>query len=348
MSTNVSRPTSIHTTTNMCDLCAFTPAKLQEFVNNIISNTFIQNVALLYDSPIDNIISIRHYPFNAPMVSFNYPSEQNIAKAQAVVVNTVTISVENALMSPLMPYLMDIGGIWIGRHFNSFLDYSPYTEIELFLPFCGFVKLDTDLVMNKYVSVKYGVDFNTGICTAFIQVSTDSTQADAVLLMTKEFKIGVDIPICGGGLNEVAKSMVASGLKTAVGVAGAVAGGVVGGVGGAVIGVSAVSGILNSTIDTAFNQKLQTVKGEVSSGYNSFYSPANMYLIISRPNVQYPTNYNHLYGRPSMETETLAYLTGYTKVEKCDITGTYFESALTEEKNEIENLLKDGVLLDNP
>ena len=51
---------------------------------------------------------------------------------------------------------------------NNFLDYSPYTEIKLYIPFCGMVELPPNLFINSNVSVDMIVDIISGSCKGVV------------------------------------------------------------------------------------------------------------------------------------------------------------------------------------
>ena len=67
------------------------------------------------------------------------------------------------------------------------------------------------------------------------------------------------------------------------------------------------------------------------------------YLIIITPDVIDIPNYAHLIGRPSSYSGKLKELNGYTEVGAVHMDG--FPNALSEELDEIESLLKSGVIL---
>jgi hypothetical protein len=48
---------------------------------------------------------------------------------------------------------VDCGSVDIEKYVGSFLDYSPYVKISLFLPYIGFVHLGTDDLMGASINV---------------------------------------------------------------------------------------------------------------------------------------------------------------------------------------------------
>ena len=51
---------------------------------------------------------------------------------------------------------------------NNFLDYSPYTEIKLYIPYCGMVELPPNLFINSTVNVDMIVDIISGSCKGIV------------------------------------------------------------------------------------------------------------------------------------------------------------------------------------
>lgn len=76
---------------------------------------------------------------------------------------------------------IDMGEVEIGKgdFTNSFMDYSPYTKIELYLPYIGNVSLDTDEVMDSTIKVKYKFDLLSGSCVAEVKVTKTYNYQDA-------------------------------------------------------------------------------------------------------------------------------------------------------------------------
>ena len=51
---------------------------------------------------------------------------------------------------------------------NNFLDYAPYTEIKLYIPYCGMVELPPNLFINSTVSVDMIIDIISGSCKGMV------------------------------------------------------------------------------------------------------------------------------------------------------------------------------------
>ena len=67
------------------------------------------------------------------------------------------------------------------------------------------------------------------------------------------------------------------------------------------------------------------------------------YIIVKRPVEVAARNYNDFYGYPANTTGRLSTFSGYTRVK--DVHVENISGATAEEKQEIENLLKSGVIV---
>lgn len=69
---------------------------------------------------------------------------------------------------------IDCGTIEVPELSHTLVDYSPYTQVRLFMPFCGFEYLDVEKVMGHHLHLVYSVDVITGKCLAkvYIDITT--------------------------------------------------------------------------------------------------------------------------------------------------------------------------------
>lgn len=327
---------------------ALTRAEVNDLIRELNTPGFLDNIAKLFSSPIDNIISLYKFPFD---VKAQTPEWQGDTDTFLIINIVTTTSAKGTFLNPLSMPLLDIGTAQIPRYFNNFMDYAPYTKIELYLPYIGFVTLDNDLVVGNTISIKYAVDLYTGKCTAFVLTGTDSNET---VIMMRDGNIGMQIQVAGGTGADISRSMLRMGVGAAAGAvslgAGAVGAGAreaTGGKVGSVAGtVSSAAGYMGSTTINAITAAQVNVhKNGSTDANNGFYAPQNAYLIYTRPTVARPSSYNATIGRPSGKTKQLQQLTGFTVVEAVHVEGSGFATATGDELTEIERLLKSGVIL---
>lgn len=85
------------------------------------------------------------------------------------------------------------------RGYGNFLDYAPYTQLELYIPLCGTVELDTAYFMNHKVAVDMYYDVYTMSCVAAISRISDKGKT---LYKTVNGNIGAQIPILSKNMGD--------------------------------------------------------------------------------------------------------------------------------------------------
>ena len=329
MSTTPSNPAStMNAMNNFNSMYALTRAQVNSLLSELNTSTFINNIQLLFETPIENLISLRCYPFDA---NARQPASSGDAP---IVINVVTMETRGQYLGHFTQPMISLGSLTVSAVFGNFLDYAPFTKVEMYLPYIGFVNLDTNEVMGKTLSIQYAVDYMTGMGTAFVT-------ADGVMIYTGEGKVGVDVTLGGRNAAEIAKNNLMTGINTAGGIASTAAAIGTGGVAaGAMVGMKTLASTTASVIQ---GNQGHVTKGSIGNSANGFYAPQNAYLIITRPTPAEPAAYASQYGRPSGKTEQLQALTGYTVVDSVHVEG--ITNGTQDEVTEIERLLKSGVIL---
>ena len=118
-----------------------------------ILDTLQKQVAVNFkgSNPADYIVGIYGYPFGIPHVATSSP----------VMIGPVGTSISASIVESQAVGAMTFGSITVPNAGN-FLDYAPYTQIQLYLPMLGTVDLDPAFYMGHEVSVEYIYDINTG------------------------------------------------------------------------------------------------------------------------------------------------------------------------------------------
>lgn len=329
MSTTPSNPAlKMNAMNNFNSMYALTRDQVNSLLSELNTSTFIDNIQLLFETPVENLVSLRCYPFDA-----NARQPASIGDSQ-IVVNVVTMQTKGKYLGNITQPMISLGSLTVPARFGNFLDYAPFTKVEMYLPYIGFVNLDTNEVMGKTLSIKYAVDYMTGMGTAFVT-------ADGVMIYTGEGKVGVDVTLGGRNSAEIVKNNLMTGINTAGGIASTAAAIGTGGIAaGAMVGMKTLASTTASVIQ---GNQGHVTKGSIGSSANGFYAPQNAYLIITRPTPAEPATYASVYGRPSGKTEQLQTLTGYTVVDSVHVEG--ITNGTQDEVTEIERLLKSGVIL---
>ena len=258
--------------------------------------------SLINNNPIENIISCKAIPYNIS------------GTTQEITLGNVKTGVNGEKISQNFSK-QTIGTVAIAEHYKNFLDYAPYTNIIIYLPYIGFKELDTSLVMGKTLRIEYTLDVITGGCLAQIYVGK-------IRLYEFTGNIGVDISITASNRAQVESAYISAG----VGVVSSTMSG-------------NVTGAVNSIIGAATSQYHYSGTGNPSP---SCVSSTNRtcYVVIDRPQYQSLNAFNHTRGRMCCLSKTIGSLKGYTVCDgNVDISGI---SATDEEKEEIVNILSSG------
>ena len=258
--------------------------------------------SLVNNNPIENIISCKSIPINTDGAN------------QEIILGNVSTGVNGEKISNNFSK-QTIGSIAINEHYHNFLDYSPYTNIILYLPYIGFKELDTTLVMNKTLQVIYTVDAITGGCLAQVYINS-------VRLYEFTGNVGIDIPITASNRAQVEAGYIQAGV-------GATASALGGNVG------SAVTSLLNS----ATSQYHYSSTGNPSPMCVASTS-RTCYVIIDRPNYQNLKAFNHTRGRKCYLSKTISTLHGFTICDSnIDLSGI---NATQSELEELKEILSSG------
>lgn len=258
--------------------------------------------SLINNNPIENIISCKAIPYAIS------------GTTQEITLGNVKTGVNGEKISQNFSK-QTIGTVAIAEHYHNFLDYAPYTNVIVYLPYIGFKELDASLVMGKTLKIVYTLDVITGGCLAQIYVGK-------IRLYEFTGNIGVDIPITASNRGQVEGAYISAG----VGVVSSVASG-------------NATGVANSILGAATSQYHYSGTGNPNP---SCVSSTNRtcYVVIDRPQYQTLKAFNHTRGRMCCLSKTIGSLNGYTVCDKnVDISGI---SATDEEKEEIVNILSSG------
>ena len=217
---------------------------------------------------------------------------------------------------------IDFGSITINEYFGNILDYTPYTNITMYLPFIGYVDLRTEDVMKSIVSLKYNIDLLTGSCVAIINVQKNNMNAD---LYSFNGNCAIQLPITGANYSGILSTILSAGLAIAT------------------KGVTASMGALGVVSSIAHGSNIPIIHGNNATSNYGAMSGKTPFIIINRQTDVSAYNFNSFYGYASSKTTKLSKLSGYTKVK--DVHLDNVNNATDEELDMIYNLLTGGIII---
>ena len=243
---------------------------------------------------------------------------------------------------------IDCGSVSIPEIWGNFLDYDPYTNISLYLPYCSTVQLPANEVVGGTLSVKYNIDILTGACVAEVySTKTDKYGTSSGVISRVSGNCAINIPwsmvdatrqwqAIMGAVVTVGTAAITGGASIAAGVAA----------GAAPSATSIVSDVVANTssvlpnVPAMYHQNVIR-GGNASSNIGALQHP-KPYLTITRPIQSLAENYGHYYGYPSNITKQLSALTGFTKVAHINLESV---PATSEELALIQSALQSGVII---
>lgn len=303
--------------------------------DNLNNKTFLDNLNYLFTEPSQFFVSLKAYPFDIKEYYNNSLTLQKVKMGKAQMkVGDQDVSAPGLYGYPQYKYL---GKFKIERKFNNYLDFSPYTKIEMYLPFAGIITLDTNVVTDKEIRILLAVDFDTGKANYYLVRHEDSQgENDGDIIQTVECQMGIDIPLGSYNANEQMKNVLLTGVSFIGGAVSSIATGNV---------TSLATTSLNAISGTFKALQERVTKGGVSSGSNNLMTPYHPYLIITRPTYgsNGPDDYVTYKGRPLFKNCRLGDLKGFTVCNDFHLEN--FGSATENEISSIDALLKEGIII---
>lgn len=251
------------------------PIELHKLSQFLWGADFFDNVKLVNNSPIENIVSLK-----AIIGSVSGGDSQTLTLG-----NVETTSSVKACSEVLS---IDVGSITLPRKYNNFLDFEPYTKVQLYLPFYGTTMVNASLVIGRTISIKYIIDVITG--TAKIKIFHDGKT-----LYEYKCNVGCDLPITSSNRANVEMGYISSGL----GMVGSVASG-------------NMIGATMSLLNMAQSQFHSQTSGNCN-GVLNFHDTREITAIVDRPVYTELRNFNATHGRMCNLSLNLKNLHGFTK-----------------------------------
>lgn len=340
------------------------------WTDSSVIDTIWNHIKQFFENPMEAIIGFNLVPVPVPN-----GGTQNFALMYIDTGVSMTVAASQFVD-------VDCGTLELKEYYGSALDYSPNTKVSCFLPFIGTVSLNTDEVMGRTLQVKYRVDICSGSCVAKIAVDGNFIYqysghcAINIPISAADFSSYVSSAIsvaklAGGALAAGAAGVVGAGAAEAVQQTNQVvtttqvtntarnpATGRQITTGTTTRVETRESPIDQSSTQASFSglapQNISNTVGQIMtskpsiehsgsfSGNSGYLGIRRPFLIIERPNMCMPANFQALNGFPSMITLELSTCKGFTRVQQVQLTGL---SATNPEQAEILQLLKSGVVM---
>lgn len=309
------------TDSGLVTLFAPTESQLKSLANYLWSDAFsLDSFKKMLNNPMDCILGLSIVPVNVPRGSAREITVGNI-------VTTVSCDI-----CPTQYVKVDCGTFTFDRHnmTNSYLDYSPYSKCYLYLPFIGVQEINIDEFMQSTMHVVYHVDILTGAMFCYVM-------RDSSVMYTYMGQCAENVPLSSSSYSNTIGSIMTA-AASIVGVASVAA------TGGASAPVAAglLAGATTSTSNAVTSLKPSVAHSGSIGGGAGIMGVNYPYLIFNTPHVSIPSQQRHYTGYPSNQIVKLSALSGFNVIQAINLS---VSGANDSEMNEIENILKGGVIL---
>lgn len=273
------------------------------------STNFITAVEKIWQDPMQAIISLKKV----------YAQPLSVSR-QNIILGFLDSGVTARVVSSQF-VSKSYGTISVKEIMHNATDYSPYSQAMIYLPFIGIEQIDIDDIMGGDLTVRYTFDLYTGICIAELFVLRDDLTPQK-MLYTFTGNVAQDVPLTSAsfqGFFSTLMSIASTPLLV--------------GSGGGILAASHLAHSMNhELVHISHSGNLSANAGIMGNRYPQ--------LILTNRNRYDAAAYNTIYGYPANKTVYLGNCSGYTKVKAIQLR-TF---ATQDEKNEIEKLLKEGVI----
>lgn len=304
---------------------AATAQEIGKLIDWLMSDDFLTNISRFFNEPTEYLIGCKYYPFD---LSLHSPTGVGVVGKYRVGNIDTPLGVTAAPIYSDFDRKLGECSFLVEPYYGNFLDYSPYTKYDLYLPYIGYRTINPNDIVNRTLKVAYYTDLTEGRVLAQVW-------ADTTMLESYEGQLAYDIPLSSSDGRERA-------VKTIQAAAGVV---------GATIMSSAnpeVGGLMLASmgLQTAANQISAMTPnidkgGAVSSDINGF-NPQDVYLIMTRPIMAQPQNFAQVQGYAASYGGTVSEFSGYLQCREI-LGGT---GATAAENDMINELLRGGIHID--
>jgi len=243
---------------------------------------------------------------------------------------------------------IDCGTVIVPEFYGNYLDYSPYSQAYIYLPFIGINEVSIDDIVGHAVNIRYRVDSYSGACIAMIFVAKDGYQN---LCYQFAGSCSVEVPMAGGSQAAIKAGMMQAEAYARAAMTSA-AGHLFGGIGSALMGslggaLSGIGGIANDYANAKAGVEAARVANKSSVQHSGQFGASHgamgqkiPFIIIRNPIQVKVVNYNDDYGYPAHKRVIIGGCSGYLRVREVNVISAH---ATDDEKAAIEALLKNGV-----
>lgn len=292
---------------------------MQSFAAELATDNVWTQMEQFFKNPEAGIIDCYYLPIDVS-------AYVSLSTAQPVTIGDYTFGAAGRLaLSTNLAVKSKSASITIPWRYDDFRRLSPYTEISLFVPFCGAKTLPSEMLADvEAVLVDYSVDVSTGAVQAICHVKQE---------VIAEFSGNLRVALPIGQTQARVDSILGASGSAVTAIGGAITGNPIAVGAGAVAAVSSIVSPTSHNVCGGFQGSvLGAILGNDVSRWQQFRLAAT-----SRDTTEEPENLTAVIGSPLYKVRAISGLTGY-----CQTSGFSVNAACTQTERERINRLMDG------
>lgn len=306
--------------------------KIESFLSKIMRGE-IKDFSLsgLFSSTSEYIVDAGIIPFRASDFSSQINETSGVSIGKKAIQYPEFKTWVNETWKPILMFSQ-----MIQPRYHNFLDYSPYTQIYLYIPYFPIIKLEPDKIYGNTIFCYVSLDIRNGQFTYYLYLN------DTDLISTATVNVAIKIPFGKTNSEEITRNKMLSWLgitRDSLGIVG---------------GIASQNPMVTMGSTALFGKdvmSLYTRNVDHLSGYSGMNGDINSLLVNKRvrmiritPRVVMEPD-KHVVGKPLEQYLSLDGLRGFTKVGDINFNPLNDSSITSEEIESIVSQLKSGVIL---
>lgn len=342
----------------LCNTYALNYNEISQLQKCFLDGGLWAQISAWFKDPQEGVINVLSFPFDVAQFAGEAATLVDKISILGVDMETDGDPVSGYFLSRGVKTRIPMGYIDVQELYESFMDWSPYTKLTVFLPYVGFKTIDVDKFMRRRISCYYDVDFMDGSCIAVLASQIGDTFVPQYIY---DCNIAKQISISKSDAAEVNQKKLKTALTGLIGVITTIAGAAIGtaaapgagtaagaGAGAAISGAISTAGIvttsasaISNTVDAVLSKSHIQSQG-IGDGNQGRSLTSIPFLLYEKPYINMPDDYAEIAG---YQTNIIGTLKDYTGFTVCDNVKISSSIATETEKGYIKDMLMGGVIL---
>lgn len=298
--------------------------QMQTFAHELLEPTVWESLTQFFQNPMDGIIDCYYLPVQAGEY-VNLTTDQAVTVGDYAFTATGKMAQSTNLATKYKHITMEIP--W---GYSDFRRLSPYSEVSLFVPYCGTKSLEPSLLSDvENVLIDYSVDVSTGAVQAICYVKQE---------VIAEFSGNMKVSLPIGQSQSRVDSIVGAAGGAITAISGFSSGNVALGATGVLSAIQSVATPASQkTMGGLQGSVLGAILGNDVSRWQSFHL-----IVTSRNTTDTPSNMLPIQGNVCSKVRSLSGLTGYVQTYGASVSAPACDTEL----QQINSYLDSGIYIE--